>query len=94
MELSVADNIGDTVFVAFDLDMTRLTSIPAAEAAQIIVVCSLISFELKYNLCTMFSSENRICVCLQGVGVNIVWKLRFLSLSLTLLGRPSLSSLN
>lgn len=66
VELSVADNIGDTVFVAFDLDMTRLTSIPAAEAAQIIV----------------------------GVGVNIVWKLRFLSLSLTLLGRPSLSSLN
>ena len=50
--------------------MARLTNTPAAEAVQVIVGCSLIYLELQYNLSTMFSSENRICVCLQGVGVN------------------------
>ena len=66
----MADNTGDAVFVAFDLDMAKLTNIPAAEVAEVIVGCLLTHLELQYNLSTTFSSENIFCVCLQGVGVN------------------------
>lgn len=50
----MADNTGDAVFVAFDLDMAKLTNIPAAEAAEVIVGCPLTHLELQYNLSPVY----------------------------------------
>lgn len=37
MEFSVADHTDETVFVAFDTEMAKLTNVQASEAAHILV---------------------------------------------------------